>query len=1620
MPRNRFLAAVLLFAVPVLAAADVHPNSEGGFAPEKAFQVGEIDNINMFNGNLVLTIPIGTSYPVGGGLSYGLTLVYNSTPWLFQQRTDPISNVTYNQAYPEPRSNAGLGWQISLGRLFEPGQTVNGLPVNNSNNWIYQGPDGNEHVFYNTLHEGDSAVTGVSYTRDGSYLRMKVVGSSREVEFPDGTLHQFDSTGRLAQIRNRFSGNTVSIAYTQPWTISDNHGRIQKIYFKTLPQDGGNVDVVDRIELTTTNAAVPATYTFGYTSSNSMLRPCPHNDPTLGDFVQVQLLTSVTLPDGSTYAMPSSDYVVNAPDSGPACRTSGSIRGIKLPTLGKIEWTYMEWMFPSESDERPYRQTRAGVATRKTLDSAGTTLGQWLYSTERTPSNIPGPHPVYEQMVNKVTDPLGNRREHYFSVYITGGISNFKEEDYSLPFTRYDGDGAGRFLSVRVYNASNALKRSVYVRYQRDKLSTFNFLQDRINLNRREETSRTVYWDDNNRYTEVNRSGFDGLGHYRTSQTGGNFASGDSKTTFTNYNPNAGTYELDANGNPKPGFTMLQHTSPWLLETFTEEKVTQGTSIDHSIYCFDATTGFLRRGRRLKDSPNLGVSDVLVVYTPDTAGNAASETYYGADRSPNLNQTDTCSFTPTAAQYTVNHAYQYGTLAASQYAGVSFKSVDRTIDANTGLATSSRDSANLQTDYEYDSMGRINWVKPPVGHGSWTEYVYQIATSIDPAKVIIRRRGNGSKTANSLAINQIHFDGLGRVWKELTFMPGSPSSRWSVRETNYNGVGWKSQVSESYLLNTTPTVWTKYLSYDAFGRPGTVRPPDGQAHDVTFTYSGVRAVDRTVNVGTTYNAATGNVTEAAATTTEIYDHHGRLYKVTEPSGTAGANVTTTYSYDAADRLTNVQSTAGSVTQNRWFTYDGRGFLTSEDHPEKGATGNGKVQYFTYDARGHASRVVDGPNDLTYVYDSAERLKDIKQTAGEQLPLKHFDYDTAAGWGNGKVAAATRYNYPYLGTTRHTAQITETYTYSGADGRASRRDTAMTFNGNPSEAFTQSFTWTPLGNVDTLTYPACIVGRCPETTSRTLANGYTLGYLTTVSSGGLTYATISYHLNRMVNLVARENGITDTHTVDASGMQRPGSITSTLGAATRWTTGTYSYDGAGNITKMGTSWFTYDKVSRLTTGTVFTGTIGNGTQKQQTYTFDAFGNLTAVGGSPGRNIAVNTATNRLVTSTDPATLTTYDSAGNLTAWNGAATYDYDAFNQMWRMKSGNEEWLYVYTADNERVWSFKVGANFSRWTLRDLSNKVLREYTNNGGTWSIADDYLYRGDLLLAGETPSGRRHFHLDHLGTPRLITNSTGGDVAYHVYYPFGEEATAFNLDTERMKFTGHERDLASMAGVGDDLDYMHARYCSPIIGRFLSVDPVLDSQATAKKPQKWNRYSYVLGNPLQYNDITGQEENLVGGGVVINSSSQDVYIAFDADRLGDGGANLDVVIVLHPGETSEAFTYDADAVVVAPGQSIGNATSGSYKVSAGTVEIKDQDKKLAIAGNPTYFAMKKRENSADQSGYQDANRTPQQWRISKTQADMERDKQRTAATREARESQAWQRKRNELWSKLKSVFKK
>jgi hypothetical protein len=103
--------------------------------------------------------------------------------------------------------------------------------------------------------------------------------------------------------------------------------------------------------------------------------------------------------------------------------------------------------------------------------------------------------------------------------------------------------------------------------------------------------------------------------------------------------------------------------------------------------------------------------------------------------------------------------------------------------------------------------------------------------------------------------------------------------------------------------------------------------------------------------------------------------------------------------------------------------------------------------------------------------------------------------------------------------------------------------------------------------------------------------------------------------------------------------------------------------------------------------------------------------------------------------------------------------------------------FAYTADDERI-AVKRGSSWT-WTLRDQGGKVLRELTSletsnpfgrTAQAWS--KDCTFRDGLLLASiSIPSGSpspttSHYHLDHLdhlGTPRMIT-SDGGTVVSQV----------------------------------------------------------------------------------------------------------------------------------------------------------------------------------------------------------------------------------------------------------------
>ena len=1477
--------ALAALSAPGAARADVHPNTAPGFPVEQSFHVGDVDSVNLFNGALTLTIPLGGTYPVNGGFSYSLKLTYNSSPWLFKTVKYSIPpdyhEVPRTQAYPNPCSNAGLGWRVSFGRMDPPCQVPDAndtLPLGP----IYQDENGTDHVFYPVLHYGDAedalpaGVSDVEYTRDGSYLRLKVYTAGyREIEFPDGSVRRFDNggvgfTGMPTAIRDPF-GNQLSISYAtaNQWVLTDTQGRTQRVWFRTdLP---GYAQSVDHVDLVTFGGA-PVTYQFNY-ATQVIGRPCPHNDTdqtgSLGPTVNVPLLTSLSLPDGSFWKTTAGDYVTAVP-SGPtypanACtENAGNLTAWTLPTLGRMEWTWQKVYFPTGSTTKPHLQTNPGVATRGMRNADGTLQGAWGYTFG---PGFPAALTSAEHTTT-VTDPLGHRTVNYFSTSLAASYTGWSTYDYSLPFTRNQtlnvAAGVDLDLSRQVYNAGGALLRSEYVLYERDPVFASG-PPDLYNTNRRPVRSRTVYNDDGGTYGGVINSGFDGLGHYRAQTTEGNFPGSNVRTQTANYNPAQGTYTVNQAANTGSGFSPFPASSAWVTGAppSTSESEVGATAQTDLCYAPNSAVVTRKRVHRL-DGATQGTADLISVSTVSGQGNVTSESSYGGDaQAVAAGGANLCTMSlPASPEVQINHTYAGGVRATSQYVGTGFLALDQTIDVASGLPLSSRDSAGIQTAFTYDALGRMTWSKPDVGQGGWTEYVYAPANPVGStrASVTVRRRDNGSQTAPILGVNLVVFDDFGRVYQEQRRLPGGA---YNKRETIYDGSGNKASVSE--LTTGAATSLTSFFNYDPFGRPATIQPPDGAAHDVTMSYAGVRQVARTVKIAT----AVGS--ETAAPTTEVYDRQGRLLTVTEPSGDSGALVTTTYGYDVGNRLASVSTPAfvtgtGTVTQTRGFSYDRAGLLQSETHPELGTAGNGSTSYPRYNSRGHLLRRIDGANDLTFAYDPGERLFQVKETGGAQRVLKAFSYangnttftDPSTGipctdYRAGKANQQSRFNYVTIFGSPYTVELREAMTYCGRDGRMSRRTLENWVNGAVNEKFVlPNVTYDALGNTTALGYPQCTHAACAAPSPRTVSFTYGDDLLSAVGipgNAGYYASALSYYPNLMVNQVVHTNNpadssksLTDTYANDPNLMRRPASISvTTPTAVSRWTSGTYTYDGAGNVKAIGTHTFTYDKVSRLTTANLYLEPTASTTLRTQTFGYDAFGNLLTFGGSSARNTPTTPGTNHL-------TGATYDGSGNVIAWNGNA-YTYDPFHLMWDYKTPSDEWIYLYTADDERAWSYKTD-NTSLWTLRGLDAKVLREYTTSP-TWAVSEDYIYRDGLLLAAETPAGTRHFHLDHLGTPRLVSNNLGTQAAYHVYYPFGEEATAFNQDTIRAKFTGHERDLGNPGGSGDDLDYMHARHESEWTGRFLSVDPIGGSPSA---PQSFNRYTYVMNSPLSSTDPDGR----------------------------------------------------------------------------------------------------------------------------------------------------------------------
>jgi hypothetical protein len=1190
--------------------------------------------------------------------SYRLGLSYNSHCWRFDATTDESGDVI--KAFPIGSFNAGLGWTLSLGRLFEGGDPETRTAVA----WTYQSSDGADHSFYETLHNaGEVIVPDTFYTRDGSYMRLSKAGQIRVVELGDGTKNEFTRMTRttgdwptstsgtnwlLTGISDQF-GNRVTISYStvaphaEIWTIADG-ARTTSVYFYPSPtpshsQSPSPSDVVlDHIDTQMVNGSL-ATYTF---ARDTLDVPLPLSDTTnRGTTLTVTVLTSVTPPTGNPYRMTLNGhpaYDTTSTTTSGRGPTPGVLTRLVLPTLGSIGWTHDRLQFTPGSQDRqrsPAIEFPTGVVARKTYDASGQLLGTWTYGRQFSRVPIPcNPTPFCldgngqplpecpsgrsRQLTTWVTEPSIAGEDtrttiNYFSNYeyistnpngdtCDTAPEGWKHSEHGLPFTRYEARD-GRFLSSEVRTGNifsgdpwpdgrgmipppsptgGKRVRATYVTYQLDNVPYVD--EAPFDYNAIPNSTATYFYDDTSNcgtgtepcyFTIVNNLGFDIYGHFRQTSTDGDLpGTGNFRTTFTNYNaaPTA--------------------SSSWLLNTLTERctadessrrtaPLTSCNDLPGALITktqYDAFGVLTARRTLLNSGGALAPSDLLATFEHDGHGSLTSEQFYGGDTQA-LGISASAPFatvdnaTPPAtisAKYAITHALTYTSNALTRDTATYANGVtasDLKYDQSTGLVTDTLDIAGLTTHYIYDLLGRVKNVQPPgVAETTYTYSDASIAGSaFTPAKVVADSSSSGLGSVRK----EYQYDPFGRLWRQKSLLDDGVS--YSIVQNDFDALGRKSAVSMPEKLvgsesSFVPAHTTKYRLYDAFDRAATVEAPDG--YTTNFVFTGIRSIQRTVKVATSSTGCTpaDGTGCTDAITEEIHDATGRLVQVSEHSGDTslskpnGDLVTTTYKYDSGNHLTEVRT----LSQVRTFTYDNRGFLQSEQHPEIGATGGGVIQYvydptstekIGYDARGHAHGKLTGPVngflDLRYVYDSSERLTAVTDFGDSLRKLKDYSYWTAndaanpPNLGQGKLHQAVRHNHPAGFPGEVTVAETYTYATPSQSGRISKRETLVeSVDGSGSrttlQSLTQSSTYDQLGSIARIDYPACVVActGSPSTTgpAYTRANGFLTGVTGYASP-------ITYNPDGSIFEVTHDAtyGVKDTYKPDSSAMGRPGVI-----------------------------------------------------------------------------------------------------------------------------------------------------------------------------------------------------------------------------------------------------------------------------------------------------------------------------------------------------------------------------------------------------------------------------------------------------------------------------------------------
>ncbi len=710
----------------------------------------------------------------------------------------------------------------------------------------------------------------------------------------------------------------------------------------------------------------------------------------------------------------------------------------------------------------------------------------------------------------------------------------------------------------------------------------------------------------------------------------------------------------------------------------------------------------------------------------------------------------------------------------------------------------------LAMSWLYDGFGKL--LKETRAGGARTITTYKLCELDCPELGFYYVLTESTGGASSV----IYFDAQGRKLRTRTVGFDGQNIH---NDTVYNDLGQIVQVSEPYFegepLNNI--YWTQN-AYDPVGRVITVTPPLGPV--VSTEYSGLTTtLTRIVNGVPRSESETKNIISQTVT-------------VINPAGD-----TLLYTYDSQGNL-KTTGTQGNSDTLVTLTYDLLGRKTQMIDPDMG-TWN-----YQYNGYGELVSQTDALSQtVTMEYDDLGRMTKRIEPEGESV----WEYGTSASLHNiGKLVSVSGPD----------ELSTKSYTYDNL-GRPSEATTVIDlppYDTTPNYITGQ--TYDSAGRVSLVQYPFVGGSRFQ------VKNHYNLrGYLKKVTSpDGTTVYWEAKELNArgQLELILLGNGASVANAYQPETGWVDGSMVDANDLIYHMS---YERDEIGNIEsrtdqRQGLAEnFQYDILDRLTNSNI---TGGTASYVSKSHTYDVLGNIASKTGVGSYTYGTCGAGPHAVCQAGGSSYA-YNANGNMTS-GGGRTASYTSFNLPYDFNEG--EVIFHYGPDRTRIFK-SSGGSYTAYIGMTGTGDALYEHEVQGTTNKHLH-FIYAGGQALAvhtiqtGSNPQTKTEYlHRDHLGSVEAISNSSGVAVAYFSHDAWGQprnadwtDSTGTNAAPGNLGFTGHEM----IPEIG--LVHMNGRVYDPNLGRFLSADPVLQAPGNQ---QSYNRYSYVLNNPLGFTDPTG-----------------------------------------------------------------------------------------------------------------------------------------------------------------------